>query len=317
MPTTKIESLGIYLPERQVTTKEVLKSCKKRLWFPFERMTGIKSRRVARENEFSIDLAIQSVARCLELSRYRPEDIDLLISCNISRLDRLGGVTYEPSTAVQLKQHFGFKNAWCFDVCNACAGMFTAIHVVDAFIKSGMVKRAMVVSGEYITHLTRTAQQEICDGKNDSRLACLTLGDAGAAMILEESSNPEVGFKDMELFTLGRYSDLCVAQPSSEPHGGCIMYTQSAELHRIASLVGIQHASQKLRSRPHTNPIHYFLPHQTAHIAILQGMKDVNQMLGTSLMNSRNTINNLKERGNTATTAHFLALWDKILELHH
>ena len=314
MPTTKIESLGIYLPERAVSTKEILKSCKTRIWFPLERMTGIKSRQMAGEYEFSVDLARQAISRCLETSQYQPQDIDLLISCNISRFDKEGSFTYEPSTAVQLKRFFDFQNAVCFDICNACAGMFTAIHIVDGFIKSGMVKRALVVSGEYITHLTTTAQKEISGGMNDARLACLTLGDAGAAIILEESSNPEVGFKDMEIFTLGQYGDLCVSQPSTEAHGGCIMNTQSVELNRIASQVGIQHVVQKLNSRTGNNPIHHFLPHQTARIAILQIIKGVNQSLGMTLLNSRNTIDNLTERGNTATTAHFVALWDKILD---
>ena len=314
MPTTKIESLGIYLPERTVTTKEILKSCKNRIWFPLERLTGIKSRRMAGEKEFSIDLARKATSECLELSQYVPEDIELLISCNISRFDKSGSFSYEPSTAIQLKRFFDFKNAVCFDICNACAGMFTAIHIVDGFIKSGMVKRAMVVSGEYITHLTTTAQKEISKGKDDPRLACLTLGDAGAAIILEASSNPEVGFTDMEIFTLGEHSRLCTSQPSTEPHGGCIMNTESVELHRIASQVGVQHTVQMLKSRTRQNPILHFMPHQTASIAILQSIKDVNHSLGLPLMNTRNTINNLKQRGNTATTAHLVALWDKILD---
>jgi 3-oxoacyl-[acyl-carrier-protein] synthase III len=314
MPNIIIESFGVYLPDRTVSTQEVIKSCQFKIGFPLERVTGIKSRRMAGENEFSVDLARKSISRCLEFSKYYPKDIELLICCNISRLDKVRSFTCEPSTAIQLKRDFDFQKARCFDINNACAGMFTAIHIVDAFIKSGLAKRALVVSGEYITHLTETAHKEISGGINDERLACLTLGDAGAAIILEESPNSEVGFKDLEIFTLGRYSDLCVSQPSTEPHGGCIMNTQSVKLHRIAAQAGIKYLVKKLKSRTWRNPINHFVPHQTARIVIRQGIKGINQLLGTALLNSWNTIDNLKQRGNTASTAHFVALWDKILD---
>lgn len=314
MPNIVIESLGVYLPERTVITKEVLNACKSKIRLPLERMTGIQSRHMAGENEFSVDLARQAISRCLELSKYHPKDIELLICCNISRFDKVGSFTYEPSTAIQLKRDFDFEKAWCFDISNACAGMFTAIHLVDAFIKSGLVRRAMVVSGEYITHLTETAQKELSSGINDERLACLTLGDAGAAIILEESLNPEVGFKDMEIFTLGRYSDLCVSKPSTETHGGCIMNTQSVKLHQVAAQVGINYLVNKLKSRSWRNPIDHFVPHQTARIAIRGAIRKINKALGMSSFKSCNTIDNLQQRGNTASTAHFVALWDKIID---
>ena len=47
-------------------------------------------------------------------------------------------------------------NALAFDVTNACAGTFTAHrHWPTAICGTGVIRRAMVVSGEYITHLTR------------------------------------------------------------------------------------------------------------------------------------------------------------------
>ena len=70
-----------------VTTEDVLKQCRARLEFPLERLTGIRSRRMAGETEFSIDLAEKAVAECLARSAHAPEDIDLLICCNISRYD--------------------------------------------------------------------------------------------------------------------------------------------------------------------------------------------------------------------------------------
>src|SRR5712664_2268551 len=155
---TIIESLGIYLPSRSVTTEEVIQACRIKLFFPLEKMTGIESRRVVEESEFSIDLAKKATADCLARSKYRPKDIDLLICCNISRCDGPNfQFSYEPATSIKLRKHFGFFNSVAFDITNACAGMFTAIHIAQAFVQAGRARRVLIVSGEYISHLTQTA----------------------------------------------------------------------------------------------------------------------------------------------------------------
>ena len=58
---TVIESLGTYLPAEVVSTDTVLAGCTNEIGIPLERLTGIKSRRVAGPGEFSIDLARQAV----------------------------------------------------------------------------------------------------------------------------------------------------------------------------------------------------------------------------------------------------------------
>ena len=76
---TIIESLGVYLPPRTVSTAEMLEGCEQKIRFPLERISGISTRRMAGETEFSIDLAKQAVAECLKNSKYTAADIDLLV----------------------------------------------------------------------------------------------------------------------------------------------------------------------------------------------------------------------------------------------
>jgi 3-oxoacyl-[acyl-carrier-protein] synthase III len=306
-----IESLGVYLPNRAVATRDIIEACKNVVRYPLERLTGIESRRMAGETEFSIDLAKSSIAQCLARSKYQPADIDVLVCCNISRYDRAGTVTFEPSTAVQLRDHFRFDNALSYDISNACAGMFTGINMADGLIKSGMARRVLVVSGEYITHLTKATQQQITDSAEDLRIACLTLGDSGAAVILEASDRAGVGFHDIDMFTIGAHSDLCIAQPTDE--GPYVMETQSMKLHQIAITESIKFVVEKIRQNPWMErKVSHFLMHQTARTAITQTARGIHELLGRTLWHSRNVINNLRHRGNTSTTSHFVALWDKI-----
>jgi amino acid adenylation domain-containing protein len=310
---TVIESLGTYLPAEAVSTDTVVAGCANEIGIPLERLTGIKRRRVAGRGEFSIDLARQAVADCLARSSYGPADIDLVISCNISRCDGPGHkFTLEPSTAARLRDQCGLANALAFDVTNACAGMFTGITVADAFLKTGLVRRALVVSGEFITHLIETAQKEI-QGPMDARLACLTVGDAGAAVILERGRDSRVGFHDIDMATLGRYSNLCVAKLTDAPHGGAIMHCDSIALTALAVKRLVPYVAAVLRRNGwHPEQCDHFVMHQTSEASLNDGINAVNREFGRPVAHPGNTIYNLAERGNTASTTHFVALSDHI-----
>jgi amino acid adenylation domain-containing protein len=313
---TVIESLGVYLPARAVSTETVLADCVNDVRIPLERLTGIKNRRMAGDGEFpefSIDLGRNAATDCLSRSSYQAEEIDLVIACNISRCDGPGHTfTFEPSTASQLRDQCGLVNAVCFDINNACAGMFTGITVADAFLKAGLVRNALVVSGEYISHLTETAQKEI-EGPMDPRLACLTLGDAGAAVIVERGPNDRVGFHDIDMATISRYAKLCIAKATDGPHGGAIMVTDSvtqtaiAVKHSVPFVTGVM---QRHGWRPET--CDHLLMHQTSEASINDAILAVNRVFGPGAASRANTICNLAERGNTATTTHFVALYDYI-----
>ena len=310
---TVIESIGVYLPMRTVSTETVMAECANEIRIPLERLTGIKNRRVVGEDEFSIDLARKAATDCLSRSSYRREEIDLVIACNISRRDGPGHrFTFEPSTASRLRDQCGLSNALAFDISNACAGMFTGITVADAFLQTGLVRSALVVSGEYISHLTETAQREI-EGPMDPRLACLTLGDAGAAVVLERGPNDRVGFHDIDMATLSRYSKLCIARATEGPHGGAIMHTDSVTQTAIAVKRAVPYVAAVMQRhgwRPET--MDHLVMHQTSEASLNDAVVAINRMFGPGAAHRGNTIYNVAERGNTATTTHFVALSDYI-----
>lgn len=314
MKTAKslIESIGVYLPPKRVSTSEVIQGCAYPLRIPLERLTGIKSRHCAGETEFSLDLAAKALDDCLGRSHVAAEDIDVLICTNISRYDGPRRVTYEPTTSITLKKQFGLNRAIAFDISNACAGMWTGIFVVDALIRSGSIRYGMVVSGEYISYLTDTAQKEIAS-QVDPQLASLTLGDAGLAVVLQASPRPEVGFHDIELYTLSKYSRFCIAKPTECAHGGAAMHTDAIKV--TASVVphAATHAQFVLgrNGRP-LNDVDHIIPHQTSRLTMEGAVDEMKRRFNQDF--SGRLVNNLAERGNTATTSHMLALRDSILD---
>lgn len=310
---TVIESIGVYLPPKIVTTEEILEGCVKPIRFPMARLTGIKTRRIAGETEFSIDLAKKAVAECLANSKYGPEDIDMVICGNISRCNMPGlKFSFEPGTAIQLQRYFGFKNAIVYDLDNACTGLFTAVYIVDAFLKAGLIRRGLVVSGEYISHLIITAQKEL-ESFMDSRLPCLTVGDAGAAMILESAPDKRVGFHDFEMYTLGHYSEDCIGKATDREHGGGIMFTDAVRVSAVNMTQAVAHAANILkRSGWPGDAFQHIIIHQTSGTTIRDAARAINSYFGTEVCKQENVIYNIEDRANTATTTHIVAIMDHI-----
>ena len=306
-----IESLGVYLPPREVSSEEILAGCVEGVRFPLEKMTGIATRRMAGDSEFAIDLAEHAIRECLQNSRRSPEEIELLVCCNISRYDGPRQFSYEPSTAIQLRHRFGMSRALTFDVSNACAGMFTGVYLVDSLIRTGALRCGMIVSGEYITHLTQTAQKEI-RGFMDPQLASLTLGDAGAALILEAGEDRAVGFHQIDLYTISEFAELCIAKPTDKEHGGAAMKMDPLQAAELGAQPIIMHVQELLRlSGRSLDSFAHVIPHQTSRMTITEALSEITRLTGCDL--SHAMIDNLTGRGNTATTSHFVAVKDQVL----
>jgi len=145
----------------------------------------------------------------------------------------------------------------------------------------------------------------------DTRLACLTLGDAGAALILEKAPGNNTGFQEFDLQTFGRYSQYCIARTSE--HGGMIMYTDSVNLTDVAVKSGAAHAMNMLQQAGWSpESFQHLIMHQTSSMTLNSARREINRLLKDRVCHDGNTINNLEQRGNTASTAHFIAVDDHI-----
>jgi 3-oxoacyl-[acyl-carrier-protein] synthase III len=308
-----IESLGSYLPERSVSTEEVVAGCAVPLKIPLEKLTGIRSRRVAAAHEFTIELARNAIEDCLRHSRHDRRDFDLLICGSISHFESAERLyAYEPSAATRLKNLCGLDRAIALDLTNGCAGLWTGIVLAEALIANGTIERALIASGEYCTDLTRTAQQEI-RGFLDPQIASLTVGDSGVALTLEAGSSPDAGFQALDLYTLGGYSKYCLAGPTTREHGGAVMLTNSLRIGPRCIEHGVPHLEETLRDAGWTaDDVDHLIPHQTSETTLLDALKKINLRLSPASVPLERYRINLAERANTGTSTHFLAVHDAV-----
>jgi 3-oxoacyl-[acyl-carrier-protein] synthase III len=303
---SKIESLGTYLPDDILTNKEALPENNHKLSFLFSKITGIQERRIAKNNEFAIDLGTNASLNALEKSSYLAKDIDLIISCSITKnVDHAYHFQYEPSLSSIIKKRIKAVNANTFDVTNACAGMFTGIYIMDSLIRSGKVKCGIVVSGERITDLTKFARNEI-NSIFDDQFPSLTLGDSGAAVIMDTSLDSKYGIQNLELTSIADFNKLCMAHPKKNGVGAK-MITDGKKLHQaglITEKILIKEFMDK--SSWKYDDINIFIPHQTTLRAIKEGAKVLNHLFQSD--KDKQGLSVVQKYGNTASTSHFITL---------
>ena len=302
---SRFAAIGAYLPAQRLTTDELMARTRYETGIDLERLTGVRERHVVGEGEDSYTLALGAARDALGHAGVGAEDLDLLIVSSISR--HVGSerrIQLEPPMSVALKEALGARRAVSFDLSNACAGMMTGVFLLNDFIRQGRIRRGMVVSGEYISELGSNAAQEVRDVMSD-QLASLTLGDAGAAAILDRAPDGDGGLEVAGFTTLSEHSRLCVAFPS-KVGPGTSMHTKAREIHQA----GIEEAVPMLREVLDQgglafDEIDFLIPHQTSARAIRKAMVEFEAGLGAT---PRHVVVTVDEFGNTASTTHFVAL---------
>jgi 3-oxoacyl-[acyl-carrier-protein] synthase-3 len=300
----RFESIGVRLPRRRLLTADLMASTRHRTHIDLERLTGIHERRVVSDGEDSLSLAVGAARDCLSRSRHRAADLDMVISSSISKYDGGFRQRLEPPLSMFVKDAIGAADAISFDLSNACAGMLTGVFVLNDYIRRGEIERGMVVSGESISQLGQNAARQI-RGIVSRQLASLTLGDAGAAVIVERARAGSVGISTAAFTTLAKHSRLCLGYPSRVGPGAS-MFTKARTIHKVA----IDNVPALLREALETGgldvaDIDYFIPHQTSSRAIRTGVRALQEKFGVM---PREVVDNVELFGNTSSTTHFVAL---------
>lgn len=211
---SRLISTGVYLPEQRITTRELMQEIdsENRYGLSYnwlERVTGIREKRVTPPGVLPSDMAVKAAQEALERSEILPNEIDAIIYTGLTR-DYL-----EPATAHIVQAKLGANNATVFDVSNACHGFMNGIHLMDALIATGQVRRGLVVTGEQGSLFTRKAVTALKESNEKQLLtelaAGFTLGDAGAAMLMGPKLGADSGFMGFMLQSQGQHAGFCTS----------------------------------------------------------------------------------------------------------
>ncbi len=206
MLRTVFLGLGHYLPERVVTNDELATMMDTSDEWIRQR-TGIRERRFvdfAKEPMGASDLATRAAERALENAGVSKEEIDLIIYATLSP-DKLF-----PGDGVLVQAKLGIPaGVPALDVRNQCSGFLYGLSTANAFIRSGVYERILLIGSE--VHSTGL------DFSDVGRDVAVLFGDGAAAVVLgAEETDEERGILSCHLHADGRFAEaLQIGYPSS------------------------------------------------------------------------------------------------------
>lgn len=198
---SRITAFGTYAPERIVDNQHFEKLIDTNDEWIVSR-TGIKTRRFAREDEYTSDLCVNAVENLMENSGKEVVDVDFILVYTTSPDQTM------PNTASQVKYKMGIKNAGCNDVYAACAGFIYGLQIAHGFVNSGVYKKVLVLGAETLSKITDF----------EDRTSCILFGDGAGAMLVEPSENEH--FLSFNSGTDGQFGqDLYLSSKKKEING--------------------------------------------------------------------------------------------------
>lgn len=151
----------------------------------FKAITGIDERRYAKKTVNTSDIAFFAAEKAIENANINREDLDYIIVAH-----NYGDVKHDaeqsdtvPSIASRVKHLLKIKNSKCvgYDVLFGCPGWIEGVIQANAFIKSGIAKKCLVIGAE-------TLSRVIDPHDRDSMIY-----SDGAGAVVVESTNDEGG----------------------------------------------------------------------------------------------------------------------------
>ncbi len=204
MIRTVIKSTGRYLPERVITNEDLTQ------WMEttdewIRQRTGIEERRWVPEEGGvgASDLGLAASRIALDRAGWSADAIDLIIFATLSP------DIFFPGSGCLLQHKLGLTQTPALDIRQQCTGFLYGMEIADAYIRSGLARRVLLVGAE--VHSTGL------DISTAGRDVSVIFGDGAGAVCLEAMETDEpVGVLASSLHAQGKYAEaLMVELPAS------------------------------------------------------------------------------------------------------
>lgn len=183
--TTRIIGTGSCLPET-VVTNDFLSTIMDTSDEWITTRTGIRERHLVKD-ETTTSLAIGAAKQALAAAGVAPAELDLIIVGTVS------GDHVTPSTACEVQAGLGAVNAAAFDINAACSGFLFGLHTVNAYIRSGMCKTALVIGAESLSRIMDWNDRSTCVLFGDGAGAAVVRADETGLLAYEQGTDGEKG----------------------------------------------------------------------------------------------------------------------------
>lgn len=197
----------------------------------------------------------------------------------------------------------GLKNAFAFDFWAACCGFLYTLDVAASMIQSGRYKKIIVIGADKMSSVVDYTD----------RSTCPLFGDGAAAVLVEATTEQNVGLMDSHFRTDGKGlpflhikagGSVCPPSPFTVDHRLHYLYQEGRTVFRYAvTSMSDDCALIAERNGLNKDNIAFVVPHQ-ANMRIIEA---VAKRLDLSM---DHVMVNIEHYGNTSAATIPLALWD-------
>lgn len=173
--TAKIIGTGSAVPAHKITNDDLAKVVETNDEWISSR-TGIKERRIA-EEETTVSMSVLAAKKALEDAGTDPLELDLIIVATCSP------DYFFPNTACCVQDAIGAVNAAAFDLSAACSGFLFGLNTIQAYMKAGIYKKALLIGAETMSKLINW----------EDRSTCVLFGDGAGAAVIQAEEKGMIG----------------------------------------------------------------------------------------------------------------------------
>ena len=292
-----ITGIGGYVPDYVLNNEELSRLVDTNDEWIMTRV-GIRERRILKEEGLGTSyMARKAAKQLMKKTGADPGSIDAVV-VSTSTADYAF-----PSTASIVIGKLGLKNAFAFDFWAACCGFLYSLDVAASMIQSGRYKKIIVIGADKMSSLV--------DYKD--RSTCALFGDGAAAVMLEATTEENIGVMDsyfradgkgLPFLHLKAGGSVCPPSHFTVDHRLHYLYQEGRTVFRYAvTSLSDDCALIAERNNLSKDNIRFVVPHQ-ANIRIIEAVAKRLELPMEQVMV------NIEHFGNTSAATIPLAIWE-------
>ena len=292
-----ITGVGGYVPEYVLNNEELSRMVDTTDEWIMTRI-GVKERRILTEEGLGTSyMARKAAKQLLQKTGVDPQSIDVVIVTTTTP------DYHFPSTASIVIGKLGLENAYAYDFSAACCGFLYALDVACNMIQSGRHKRIIVIGADKMSSMVDYTD----------RATCPIFGDGAGAVLVEGTTEDNIGLIDSHLRTDGKGlpflhmkagGSVCPPSHFTVDHRLHYIYQEGRTVFRYAVTAMSQDCSIIAeRNNLTKDNIEYVIPHQ-ANLRIIEA---VSKRLELPM---EKVLVNIQHYGNTSAACMPLVLWE-------
>lgn len=288
--------LGVHLPERVMTNDDWAEHIDTSDEWIVSR-TGIRTRRIAADDESTADLALAAAQAALADGDFEPADVDEIVLATDTP------EVYLPDTAAYVQARLGVGHIPSYDLAGSgCAGFVLALDVARSRARADG-RRVLVIGVEVLTRLMNWKDRNTCVLFGDAAGAAVVGPGSDAVEIVAATAGTDGSKSDiLGLEVGGTRSPVTIERVRQGLHKDIVMqgrevFREAVKRMSVASLEVLAQAGVSI------DDVALVVPHQ-ANLRIL------NAVAKRLEVPEERVFANVQKYGNTGSASVPVALWE-------